>query len=481
MHHPVELLRRRLQHHHPGAEAVGEEEVGRGRDLGAIEEVVHVLEDDGVRVEEDYLVVLDELPGPELGVRRAEAREHLVGARVGVHDGLDVAEAPTLIGEPRARGGADLRRHHHHHRLPGPARLERAAERLDPGQVTLAVAERGRVGFLHELAPRGHPHATCVPRPVDAPAHVRARRTALRAREGALVARRRAIGWRRAPCMEEEDMMRSHLAPIIAPVVAVAASWRPCRPTRAPRRRPPPPSALAGEGFALLGKEKGVKVYRREKRPGIELAGESELAASPDRVRRVFVDYASHPRWKKHLKRQPGPRARGDGLLDVYQRLDLPVLDDRDYTLHVAWGDDAACRWMRFAVASAAARRPCEGVVRVTRHEGGWRLEPVDGGEATRAVYRFYLDLGGIVPGVDGQGAGGERSRGAVRRHREAAPRLSLTLGHRAAALQPLRLGAFAAQHPVRDRRVDPHPLRGPDGARAHSSRWRSVRVHSSL
>jgi hypothetical protein len=160
---------------------------------------------------------------------------------------------------------------------------------------------------------------------------------------------------------------------------------------------PGPASSFASEGFKLLGEDRGVKVYRREKRPGIELAAEGAFAASPERVRRVLTDYPSHQRWQKYLK---GNRvlARGDGFLDVYERLDLPVLDDRDFTLHVTWGDEGDLRWMRFASASARGPAPVRGVVRVTSHEGGWRLEPTSGGRGTHAVFRFYLDLAGSFP-----------------------------------------------------------------------------------
>lgn len=164
---------------------------------------------------------------------------------------------------------------------------------------------------------------------------------------------------------------------------------------------PPPASALTGEGFALIGEEHGVKVYRREKRPGIELAAEGTFAASPERVRRVLLDYPSHAKWQKHLK-ENRILARGDGFLEVYQRLELPVLDDRDFTLHVTWGDDNAVLWMRFAAARGPA--PVKGVVRVTDHSGGWRLEAVDGGKSTRAVYRFHIDLAGSFPSWMGKG-----------------------------------------------------------------------------
>ncbi len=166
---------------------------------------------------------------------------------------------------------------------------------------------------------------------------------------------------------------------------------------------PPPASALAGDGFALIAEKNGVKVYRREKRPGIELAAEGDLGASPDRVRRVLIDYPSHQGWQKHLK-ENRILARGDGFLDVYQRLDLPVLDDRDFTLHVTWGDEGAIPWMRFVAANDRGPGPVRGVVRVTQHEGGWRLEPIAGGRATHAVYRFYLDLAGSFPAWMGKG-----------------------------------------------------------------------------
>ena len=167
---------------------------------------------------------------------------------------------------------------------------------------------------------------------------------------------------------------------------------------------PPPASGLVAEGFVFLGEENGVKVYRREKRPGIELAAEGKLFGAPERVRRVLVDYPSHTRWQKHLK-ENRVLAFGESSLDVYQRLSLPVLDDRDFTLHATWGNDADVFWTRFAIANERGPAPVAGVVRVTQQEGGWRLEPIDGGMATHAVYRCYIDLAGSFPAWMGKGS----------------------------------------------------------------------------
>lgn len=159
---------------------------------------------------------------------------------------------------------------------------------------------------------------------------------------------------------------------------------------------PPPGSALLGEGYVLIAEDRGVKVYRRERRAGIEVAAEATLAASPERVRRVLTDYAAHGKWQKHLK-ENRILGRGEGSLDVYQRLKAPVIDDRDYTLHVTWGDDAGVGWVRFA-ATNGGPAPVPGVVRIREHDGSFRLAPAGGGAATTVVHRFYIDMAGSLP-----------------------------------------------------------------------------------
>ena len=157
-------------------------------------------------------------------------------------------------------------------------------------------------------------------------------------------------------------------------------------------------ATLLAEGFTEVCDEHGVKVWRRDAARGFELAAEGEIAAPPDEVLRVLADYEEHPRWVAHLA-ESRVLHRSNDALDVYQRLALPILADRDYTLHVAWGSDGAARWLRFAAANELGPAPSKGVERVEIHEGTWRLEPIDGGRATRASYRVHLDLAGSLPG----------------------------------------------------------------------------------
>ena len=159
---------------------------------------------------------------------------------------------------------------------------------------------------------------------------------------------------------------------------------------------PAPASALASEGFQSLGEQRKVQVYRREGRQGVELAAQGTLAGSPDRVLRVLTDYRGHKRWQKHLKTLR-ILDEGETFLDAYERLELPVLDDRDFVVHVTWGKDADLRWMRFVAATSGGVPPTDAV-RITSHAGSWRLEPISGGQRTHAVYRFHIDLAGSFP-----------------------------------------------------------------------------------
>ncbi len=164
---------------------------------------------------------------------------------------------------------------------------------------------------------------------------------------------------------------------------------------------------LTASGYVEFCNDKGVRVYRRSGTTGIDFAAEGDIAASPERVAGVLLDYAHHPTWVKGLGEsrilQTGPFS-----LLVYQRLSLPVIDDRDYTLLVTWGEDAGARWLRFLTANDRGPQPRSGIVRVNVHEGGWRLEPRDGGQSTHAIYQFRLDLAGSMPGWLGRGRAGK-------------------------------------------------------------------------
>jgi uncharacterized protein YndB with AHSA1/START domain len=155
--------------------------------------------------------------------------------------------------------------------------------------------------------------------------------------------------------------------------------------------------ALAGQGYERIGEKSGVVVYRKGGH-AIDLAAEGDINAAPEVVMRVLTDYASHPNWVHGLAVSKVLDKSSDSL-DVYQRLHLPMLDDRDFAMHVTWKKAGDGREIHFATTNDKCPAPPDkGVVRVPVHEGAWVLEPVDGGKKTHAIYRFRMELGGSLP-----------------------------------------------------------------------------------
>lgn len=163
----------------------------------------------------------------------------------------------------------------------------------------------------------------------------------------------------------------------------------------------PGAGASPGPGYVRVAQEGGVTVYRKEGTPLIDILAEGVIPAPPERVREVLLDYPRHPEF---LQRIPEVRvlARDPGSMLVYQRIDLPVLADRDMVLRVTWGEGpGGALFTHFAsVGAEAPVPPRRGLVRVTTHEGGWRLRPISvaGRPATLARYQMHIDLGGSLP-----------------------------------------------------------------------------------
>ena len=166
-------------------------------------------------------------------------------------------------------------------------------------------------------------------------------------------------------------------------------------------------ATLSQEGFEEIREQNGVRVYGHSQKHAIELGAEGLIEAPPSVVLAVLLDYASHPRWVHGLA-ESRVLARDASSLDVYQRLSLPVVDDRDYTLHVTWGEDDATRWLHFSTANERGPQPRAGIVRVPFNQGSWRLYSLEGGKVTYAVYKFTLELGGSLPSWLGRGRAGK-------------------------------------------------------------------------
>jgi len=159
----------------------------------------------------------------------------------------------------------------------------------------------------------------------------------------------------------------------------------------------PPKIQLPRTGFEFITKERGVWVYKNATADLIWIGAVSVVPAQPERVMAALLDYEHQPGKIGRISEAKILSRDGDALY-VYERLNLPVISDRDFTLKVTHGTDGRRLWITYAAANDRGPAPRDGIVRVTRHSGTWELIPTDDGKGTFLRSEFRIDLAGSVP-----------------------------------------------------------------------------------
>ncbi len=159
-------------------------------------------------------------------------------------------------------------------------------------------------------------------------------------------------------------------------------------------------AAVGDDGWTSEFDEDGMVVSSREA-PGSSIR-EVRIVADVDAPARAVRNVvADHERAPETIPRVAEARvvAREGNVAWVYQRLDVPVIRDRDYTTRVIEEplEDSGGYRIRFEASTDRGPPPREGVVRVERVRGAWEFLPVGGGR-TRVTYTVAVDPGGIIP-----------------------------------------------------------------------------------
>jgi hypothetical protein len=153
---------------------------------------------------------------------------------------------------------------------------------------------------------------------------------------------------------------------------------------------------LQSEGFEEIDQEFGVKAYKDPNSDVIRIAAEGRLAASPKEVLEAVMDYEGQVGVVKRVS-ETRILDKGPGWMLVYQRLNLPIISDRDYTLYVTWGAEGEVLWVNFR-SSYLGPEKRDGIVRVIEHHGSWQLKPIVEGRFTLARFQVRIDLAGSLP-----------------------------------------------------------------------------------
>ncbi|MFN2509041.1 MAG: SRPBCC family protein [Chthoniobacterales bacterium] len=189
------------------------------------------------------------------------------------------------------------------------------------------------------------------------------------------------------------------LALIVLPALLTAALAAAEKTPLAPSGGEP---ADAGNGWKVESSGKGVTIHSRTRdgSPIREFRGVGLIEAPPAAVFAVLDDTEAFPNFMPYTA-ECRVLKREKNLVFAYQRLEFPLVSDRDYTLrseNARWlGPDGPIYRIRWEPANNLGPAVKPGVLRVNVCEGGWLLEP-QGSGATRATYSIFTDSGGALP-----------------------------------------------------------------------------------
>jgi hypothetical protein len=160
---------------------------------------------------------------------------------------------------------------------------------------------------------------------------------------------------------------------------------------------PPAKIELPRRGFEFITRERGVWVYKNASADLIWIGAVGIIPAPAEKVFEALLDYDRQAGNIGRVSEAKVLSRDADGLY-VYERLNLPIISDRDFTLRVDRGVDGKRRWITYSAVQDHGPAPRDGIVRVSRHTGVWELIPTDDGKGTYARSEFRIDLGGSVP-----------------------------------------------------------------------------------
>jgi ribosome-associated toxin RatA of RatAB toxin-antitoxin module len=164
-------------------------------------------------------------------------------------------------------------------------------------------------------------------------------------------------------------------------------------------------TAVAEPKWEKKSSSESVTIYNRA-RPGSgikELRAEGIIKAPPWVCFNVVDDEGRYAEFMPYTGISKIIEQRKDGSKIVYQRIEVPIISDRDYTMIIRNRStrlaDGKIRYKQtWNSANHLGPEPKSGVVRVQTNEGYWIFEERADRNETNATYFVYADPGGYLP-----------------------------------------------------------------------------------
>jgi len=176
--------------------------------------------------------------------------------------------------------------------------------------------------------------------------------------------------------------------PLLVPLFLLPADWN----ESLPQTR-----AFSSAGYEAIVRTPEVTVHKDQAARTVRLGADARVAAPAEAVLAALIDYEGQVGVMGNLA-ECRVLSRGQGWQLAYERIRMPVVSDRDFTVRVTWGREGSLRWLRYWNDESSGQPPRKGLVRVPYHRGSWQLLPVENGRATQIRYQVSIDLGGWLP-----------------------------------------------------------------------------------
>jgi hypothetical protein len=133
----------------------------------------------------------------------------------------------------------------------------------------------------------------------------------------------------------------------------------------------------------------------------LELNAVCEVNASPAAVFRAAMRRETYRHTSKYVVDYRIIRTAQPNVWYAYQRLSIPFLHDRDYTLRYEARQDSlhGVYSIVWTIANDNGPPPEESVVRIEVSRGSIEIRPLGSGTRAQLTYTMYADPGGSVPG----------------------------------------------------------------------------------
>jgi len=162
------------------------------------------------------------------------------------------------------------------------------------------------------------------------------------------------------------------------------------------------PPLSAAQPWEKVAEDDGITVWSREvpDSPVLEVKAQTVMKIDIERVWTVVSDVDHFAEFMPYVEEARVLAKEGDSAVVIYQRIDPPMVQQRDYALRVQFKRDTekGIYTRRWQAAPERAPKARAGVLRLTNVSGSWNLERLDAGR-TRVTYTLLSDPGGAIPG----------------------------------------------------------------------------------